>query len=74
MKPEIYAVAIATLNNDGWVHDVPNPNASSALTYAWMGVFVDASIRSLGGMIADKISGAKVTQIIFSVICNDWLG
>ncbi len=74
MKPEIYATAVATLNNGGWVHDVPNPNSPSALTYAWMGAFVGALIRPLGGMIADKIGGAKVTQIISGVMVLSALG
>lgn len=55
-------------------HDTVNPNGPSALTYAWMGAFVGALIRPLGGMIADKIGGAKVTQIISAVMVASALG
>lgn len=43
---------------------VANPNAPSALTYAWMGPFVGALIRPAGGWLADKVGGSIVTQII----------
>ena len=55
-------------------HDTVNPNGPSALTYAWMGAFVGALIRPIGGMIADKIGGAKVTQIISGVMVLSALG
>ncbi len=55
-------------------HNAVNPNGPSALTYAWMGAFVGALIRPLGGMIADKIGGAKVTQIISGVMVLSALG
>lgn len=43
-------------------HTVSNPNGPSALTYAWMGPFIGALIRPVGGAISDKLGGAKVTQ------------
>jgi len=43
-------------------HTTVNPNGPSALTYAWMGPFIGALIRPVGGWIADKLGGAKVTQ------------
>jgi MFS transporter, NNP family, nitrate/nitrite transporter len=55
-------------------HDTVNPNGPSALTYAWMGAFVGALIRPIGGMIADKMGGAKVTQIISAVMVVSALG
>ncbi|MBV1865280.1 MAG: antiporter [Rhodobacteraceae bacterium] len=55
-------------------HDLVNPNGPSALTYAWMGAFIGALIRPVGGMIADKIGGAKVTQIISIVMVASALG
>ncbi len=55
-------------------HDVVNPNGPSALMYAWMGPFIGALIRPLGGMIADKMGGAKVTQIISVVMVGSALG
>ena len=52
-------------------HDTVNPNGPSALMYAWMGPFIGALIRPVGGMFADKIGGAKVTQAVsvVMVIC-----
>ncbi len=55
-------------------HNTVNPNGPSALTYAWTGAFVGALIRPIGGMIADKIGGAKVTQIISGVMVLSALG
>ncbi len=55
-------------------HDVVNPNGPSALTYAWMGAFVGALIRPIGGMLADKMGGAKVTQIISAIMVASALG
>ncbi len=43
-------------------HDVANANGPSALMFAWMGPFIGALIRPLGGWIADKFGGAMVTQ------------
>lgn len=51
-----------------WVHNVKNPNAPSALTYAWIGPFVGALIRPVGGWISDKIGGSIVTQFISAVM------
>ncbi len=45
-------------------HDIVNPNGPSALMYAWMGPFIGALIRPVGGMIADKFGGAWVTHIV----------
>ena len=45
-------------------HDTVNANGPSALMFAWMGPFVGALIRPVGGMISDRLGGAKVTQII----------
>jgi MFS transporter, NNP family, nitrate/nitrite transporter len=51
-----------------WSHVVANPAAPSALTYAWMGPFVGALVRPIGGWIADKVGGSIVTQIISAVL------
>jgi MFS transporter, NNP family, nitrate/nitrite transporter len=45
-------------------HTLKNPNAPSAFTYAWIGPFVGAMIRPVGGWISDKWGGSIVTQII----------
>lgn len=55
-------------------HDLINPNGPSALMYAWMGAFIGALIRPVGGMIADKMGGAKVTQIISVIMLLSALG
>jgi len=55
-------------------HDLVNPNGPSALMYAWMGAFIGALIRPVGGMIADKMGGAKVTQIISVIMLISALG
>jgi NNP family nitrate/nitrite transporter-like MFS transporter len=51
-----------------WSHVLKNPNAPSALTYAWIGPFVGALIRPVGGWISDKVGGAIVTQAISVVM------
>ncbi|MDP2198843.1 MAG: antiporter, partial [Sulfurimicrobium sp.] len=49
-------------------HTLKNPNAPSALTYAWIGPFVGALIRPVGGWISDKVGGSIVTQLISVVM------
>ncbi len=49
-------------------HTLKNPNAPSALTYAWIGPFVGAAVRPVGGWISDKWGGSIVTQIISVVM------
>lgn len=51
-----------------WQHTLKNPNAPSALTYAWIGPFVGAAIRPVGGWISDKLGGSIVTQVISVVM------
>lgn len=53
---------------DGVMQRVANPNAPSALTYAWIGPFVGALVRPVGGWISDKAGGSIVTQIIAAVM------
>jgi NNP family nitrate/nitrite transporter-like MFS transporter len=55
-------------------HNLANPEGPSALMYAWMGPFIGALIRPVGGMIADKMGGAKVTQIISVAMVASALG
>ncbi len=55
-------------------HDLANPNGPSALMYAWMGPFIGALIRPLGGWISDKVGGALVTQICSVVMIASALG
>jgi NNP family nitrate/nitrite transporter-like MFS transporter len=55
-------------------HETINNNGPSALMYAWMGPFIGALIRPVGGWIADKMGGAKVTQIVSVVMVGSALG
>jgi len=47
---------------------IPNPAGPSALTYAWIGPFVGALIRPLGGWVSDRIGGSIVTLAISIVM------
>jgi len=55
-------------------HDIANAAGPSALMYAWMGPFIGALIRPVGGWIADKMGGAKVTQICAFVMVASAVG
>lgn len=55
-------------------HDTANPDGPSALMFAWMGPFIGALIRPIGGMMADKLGGARVTQWISIVMVASALG
>ncbi len=41
---------------------------ANALSYAWLGPFIGALIRPLGGWLADKLGGARVTLWTFVVM------
>lgn len=49
-------------------HTLKNPNSPSALTYSWIGPFVGAAVRPIGGWISDKLGGSIVTQVISAVM------
>ena len=49
-------------------HTLKNPHAPSALTWAWIGPFVGALVRPIGGWVSDKVGGSIVTQIISAVM------
>jgi NNP family nitrate/nitrite transporter-like MFS transporter len=55
-------------------HTTVNPNAPSALTYAWIAPFIGALIRPVGGWLADKLGGAFVTQLCSVVMISCALG
>lgn len=55
-------------------HDTVNANGPSALMYAWMGPFIGALIRPVGGVLGDKLGGARVTQWISYVMVVSALG
>jgi NNP family nitrate/nitrite transporter-like MFS transporter len=49
-------------------HTLNNPNAPTVLAYAWIGPFVGAAVRPVGGWISDKVGGSIVTQVISAVM------
>ncbi len=55
-------------------HDVANLDGPAALTYAWMGPFIGAFIRPVGGWIADRVGGARVTHWVSLVMTVSALG
>ncbi|TNE32296.1 MAG: MFS transporter [Alphaproteobacteria bacterium] len=55
-------------------HTTVNPAAPSALMFAWIGPFIGALIRPIGGWIADKMGGALVTQITSVVMVAAAIG
>ncbi len=55
-------------------HDTVNLAGPSALMWAWMGPFIGALIRPVGGMLADKLGGARVTQWISVIMVLSALG
>ncbi|MCP3913687.1 MAG: NarK/NasA family nitrate transporter [Actinomycetia bacterium] len=57
-----------------WTHDTVNPDGPSALTFAWMGPFIGAFIRPIGGWIADRVGGARVTHYVAIVMTASALG
>ncbi|WP_148252158.1 MFS transporter [Aidingimonas lacisalsi] len=59
----IFGSMLEQTDNGDWER-VANPDAPSAMTWAWMGPFVGAAIRPIGGWISDKVGGSIVTQVI----------
>ena len=55
-------------------HTQHNPNALPVLAYAWIGPFVGALIRPLGGWISDKIGGSIVTQWVSATMVAASIG
>jgi NNP family nitrate/nitrite transporter-like MFS transporter len=64
----IFGVSHVPDANGVMQHTLKNPNAPSAFTYAWIGPFVGAAIRPIGGWISDKLGGSIVTQVISIVM------
>jgi NNP family nitrate/nitrite transporter-like MFS transporter len=64
----IFGVSHAPDQSGVMQHTLTNPNAPPVLAYAWIGPFVGALIRPVGGWISDKVGGSIVTQIISAVM------
>ena len=54
--------------NGVMTHTQHNPNALPVLAFAWIGPFVGAATRPLGGWISDKLGGSIVTQWVCVVM------
>ena len=48
--------------------DGNNPNGPATFMFVWVGAFVGALIRPIGGTISDKVGGAIVTQVVAVVM------
>ena len=64
----IFGVSHVPDANGVMQHTLNNPNAPSVLAYAWIGPFVGAAVRPVGGWISDKVGGSIVTQVISAVM------
>jgi NNP family nitrate/nitrite transporter-like MFS transporter len=64
----IFGVSHIPDANGVMTHTTTNPNAPTVLAYAWIGPFVGAAIRPVGGWISDKLGGSIVTQVISVVM------
>ncbi len=51
-----------------------NPNAPATFMFVWVGAFVGALIRPLGGMLSDKVGGAIVTQVVAIIMTLSAIG
>ncbi len=64
----IFGVSHVPDANGVMQHALNNPNAPSVLAFAWIGPFVGAAVRPIGGWISDKVGGSIVTQVISAVM------
>jgi NNP family nitrate/nitrite transporter-like MFS transporter len=64
----IFGVSHVPDANGVMQHTANNPNAPTILAYAWIGPFVGAAVRPIGGWISDKLGGSIVTQVISALM------
>ena len=55
-------------------HTLANPEGPATFMFAWVGAFIGALIRPVGGKIADKVGGAIVTQIVSIIMVLSAIG
>jgi NNP family nitrate/nitrite transporter-like MFS transporter len=55
-------------------HNLANPTGPATFMFVWVGAFVGALIRPIGGIIADKVGGAIVTQVVAVVMVLSAIG
>jgi len=67
LKPEVFEAAMTSLKNGDWAH-IPNPAGPATFMYVWVGAFIGALIRPIGGKMADKMGGAIITQVVSIVM------
>ena len=56
-----------------WQH-LPNPDGPATFMYVWVGAFVGALIRPVGGWMSDKMGGAILTQAVAVVMTLSSIG
>jgi MFS transporter, NNP family, nitrate/nitrite transporter len=49
-------------------HNLANPDGPATFMYVWVGAFIGALIRPIGGKMADKLGGAIITQVVSVVM------
>jgi len=64
----IFGVSHVPDANGVMQHTLNNPNAPAVLAFAWIGPFVGALIRPVGGWLSDKTGGSIVTQWVSAVM------
>ena len=64
----IFGVSHVMDANGVMQHTLNNPNAPAVLAFAWIGPFVGAAIRPVGGWLSDKVGGSIVTQWVCGVM------
>ncbi len=64
----IFGVSHVADANGVMQHTLNNPNAPAVLAFAWIGPFVGALIRPVGGWVSDRIGGSIVTQWVSAVM------
>jgi len=60
--PDVFGVIRVAADGTPLAHAIVNPNAPIANHYIWLGAGIGALIRPVGGWMADKWGGARVTQ------------
>jgi NNP family nitrate/nitrite transporter-like MFS transporter len=61
-NPSLVKDALAALKgNPDWIH-IKNSAGPATFMYVWVGAFIGALIRPVGGWLADKTGGAILTQ------------
>ncbi len=60
--PDVFGVIRVGTDGLPLLESIANPNAPIASNYIWIGAGVGALIRPIGGWLADKFGGARVTH------------